>query len=344
VTSSILLRCNGSEVLGLGHIMRSLALADTLRMRGDRVSFAIREGPLGVSLVEARGYPVIRMSEDPGTNDLMAVVRRASADAIMIDVRDETTPEEIRALRAADVVTAIVDDLSDRRLAADLVFLPPIPQVRSLHWNGFTGQLHCGWEWVIVHPRFIGVPWRGSAPHEPPRVLVTGGGSDPAGITLRFLDAIAQMREEFRVVVVAGAGYRHHAELRARVEKLSRPVEVLNAVKDMAALMADCDLVWASFGTTAYEAAAVGLPQLFLCLSDDHAMSATAFVDEGLAVSLGVHDRPTTDAIASAASALLSDAPRRGAMATRARALVDGRGGQRIAQSIADRIHAIHAR
>ena len=40
---------------------------------------------------------------------------------------------------------------------------------------------------------------------------------------------------------------------------------------------ASADLAVASFGVTAYELAAVGVPAVYLCLTDDHAESAEAF-------------------------------------------------------------------
>lgn len=50
-----------------------------------------------------------------------------------------------------------------------------------------------------------------------------------------------------------------------------RCYDVREDAHDMPALMAQADLAIASFGVTAYELAARGVPAIYLCLTDDHA-------------------------------------------------------------------------
>ncbi|MEZ4483749.1 MAG: hypothetical protein R2864_03860 [Syntrophotaleaceae bacterium] len=56
---------------------------------------------------------------------------------------------------------------------------------------------------------------------------------------------------------------------------------------DMPGALAHADLAIAAFGVTAYELAALGIPAVLLGLTEDHARSAEALNQAGMACSLG---------------------------------------------------------
>ena len=337
MSGGVLIRCDGSYEIGLGHVVRCLALGRELRDRHERdVVFAMRADPLGIGIVREAGFAVM---EAPGNASfdygawLASAIESAAAGLLVLDVRDELTLENLRTIRERTRVhVAAIDDISDRRLAADHVFYPPVPQVRTLEWPDFEGSVHTGWEWVLLRPEFAAEPRR--SPHEPPVVLVTMGGSDPGGLTPRALRALALVPEPIECVVLLGPGFGHDAELAPLLETC--PHKWLIARDgDMRAHMLAADLAVLSFGVTAYEAAACALPALHLCLTDDHALSSSAFAQAGLAVSLGLAKDVEKARLAEAVGAMLADRAGRNAMGARARRLVDGNGAARISDVIA---------
>src|SRR5438093_1148415 len=236
---SVVLRCDGSPVIGFGHVFRSLALAREFTDRGARVTFVVSGNDEAVRLVERDGYPV--------TPTLTAVPR---VDVLVLDARG-TAPAraEVDALRARGVLIASIDDPTERRLSADLVFYPPIPQAEELGWDGFTGTRLAGGEWVVLRREFGEPPIR--PPRAKPTVLVTMGGSDPAGMTLTALEGLARSTEPFRIAVVLGPGYAERQRLQDEVRAIGRPVLVYEQPADMRAVMLDADQAVASYGVTA---------------------------------------------------------------------------------------------
>src|SRR5205085_2706094 len=112
-------------------------------------------------------------------------------DALVLDVRQGVTSSWIKSHRSSGAVVATIDDPSDYRLHADLAFYPPIAQVAEFDWRGFTGVRLVGPEWVVLRRAFADPP--PPRPHrEHATVLVTMGGSDPAGMTLTALEAVAR--------------------------------------------------------------------------------------------------------------------------------------------------------
>lgn len=346
----VLIRCDAAPAIGFGHVVRCLALADVLCNRyACQVAFAMLKGPEGVAHVRAQGYLVHQPPPAPATvvegDWLRQLIIDNRACVLVLDVRSELAPAALRTLRESGILIVTIDDPSERRLLADLAFYPPVPQVERLDWTGFTGQRFVGWDWVILRPQFAGAARKartaGVTPttetamlHRPLTLLVTMGGSDPAGLTLMALEAIDQLAGDFRTLLVLGQAFMHEAALADWLASARRSYELCRDVQDMAALMAETDLAVASFGVTAYELAAMGVPALYFCLTDDHAQSAQSLSAAGMAITLGNYrNLKPTDMMANL-EAFFADPERQCALSEQCVLNVDGQGADRIAQQI----------
>jgi spore coat polysaccharide biosynthesis protein SpsF len=320
--------------MGLGHVVRCLALADELHENhGVAVSFAMRASPLASEKVKRRSYPILQASDDLVFDQeawLHDCVSNSGAQGLVVDVRDDLSKAALESLAKKGTVIAVLDDLSERRWAADIAFYPPVPQVHRVDWSGFRGRLCVGWEWIVLRSQF--------AESLPPRsnskcsLLIAMGGSDPAGLTLKAVRAVDRLGKDFECVVIVGAGFCHRQSLRDLLGQTRRRFTVREDVSEMSAAMAQADLAVCSFGMTSYELAAMGVPAVCVCLSEDHAESASALVTAGMGISVGVNDQDSETRLAAAVERLLVDTNARAQMSARARKLVDGRGAGRIAE------------
>lgn len=156
---NVLMRCDGSPDIGLGHIVRCLALADELHeVHSCRISFAMRTGTPGIRMVEKKGYQVLTPPEGDQSFDyrkwLNECVRKVDARVIVLDVRDGLSRVVVEELRNKGILVVTIDDPEDKRLEADLAFYPPVPQVKRIDWTDFSRELYAGWEWVILRKEF----------------------------------------------------------------------------------------------------------------------------------------------------------------------------------------------
>jgi spore coat polysaccharide biosynthesis predicted glycosyltransferase SpsG len=319
--------------MGLGHVVRCLALADELHENhGVTVSFAMRASPLASEMVKRRSYPILQAPDGGGFDHetwLRDCILKSGAQILVVDVRDDLPKAALNALAGKGTMIAVLDDLSDRRWSADLAFYPPVPQVRRVDWSGFRGRLCVGWEWIVLRSQF--------GESFPPRynsrcsLLIAMGGSDPAGLTLKAVRALDRLDEEFGSVIIVGAGFCHRQSLRDLLGQTRRRFTVREDVSEMSSAMAEASLAICSFGMTAYELAAMGVPTVYSCLTEDHSESASALVAAGMGISVGVDDQDTETRLAAAVEGLLVDKNARAQMSARARELVDGRGASRIA-------------
>ena len=345
---NILFRCDGSHEIGMGHVVRCLALADELQENCDcLVSFAMRTSEIGIEKIK-QFYRVMIPDEAQQIFDyeswLADCINTTKANVLILDVRDGLSKSVLRNIKQKfDIKIVTIDDPEDKRLEADLAFYPPVPQVKRIDWTGFTGKLYVGWEWVILRREFVNARHffnnhsKLKAQNSKPRILVTMGGSDPQGMTIKAVKALKMLEEDFEAVVVLGAGFQQKKELHNLLSACKHCFDVRENVENMAELMAQSDLAVASFGVTAYELAAMGVPAIYLCLTEDHAESASAFVKEGMAISLGVFTHVNSEMIARGISNILNNKSLLSKLADNARKHIDGQGAARISRLMIER-------
>jgi spore coat polysaccharide biosynthesis protein SpsF len=169
-------------------------------------------------------------------------------------------------------------------------------------------------------------------------VLLSFGGSDPQGLTLKAARALEGLPAEVKLLAVAGPAFSYRREFEALERTLGRRIPLINeAAGHIADLMLEADVVVGSGGMSVYEIAALGTPGLVLGqnLREDQRMRE--FARYGTIEYLGLGTEVAEEGITAAVRALLFDAERRREMSRRGRELVDGLGASRAADVILDR-------
>jgi spore coat polysaccharide biosynthesis protein SpsF len=323
-----LIACDGGDAFGYGHVKRMVALAQSLRDReGIGAVFALNGTEDACEPIRRAGFAVTR------NESLDAQIGRHAPDMFLLDCRDGPGLHELASLTGRVALTATIDDASQRRLVCDRAYYPPVPQAHALGWSGSACVPLIGWQWAI-----LGAGSRIAAPRQQagrPVLLVTMGGSDPRGLTLNCARALARLDPAFRVRFVIGPGMADGARVARQIVMLNPGFETIEGAKGLATEFAGADAALAAFGVTAYELAAAGVPALYLCLTEDHAASASAFVDAGMGVSLGLADEASEEAIARNVEAIMCDGAKRREMRAASLMAVDGEGAARVAADLA---------
>ncbi len=326
-----LIRCDGGGKFGYGHVKRMVALARALRDRESiGVVFALNGTDDAALLIRRAGFEVTPIEDH---RDLAGLIEDRAPDMLLLDGREGPARAELERIRRDVSLVAVIDDGSDTRLAADFAYYPPVPQARALDWTGARTVARIGWEWALLGLNPHLTPARAISAR--PTLLVTMGGSDPQGLTLRAAQALKPLDPIFRIRFVIGTGMKHAAKIGAAVAGLKSNYETVEGADDLATEYAAADLALCAFGVTAYELAAFGVPAIYLCLSEDHARSASAFEAAGMGISLGVAAHVAAGDILANVRALMNDAGRRREMRNAGLATIDGHGAARIAADLA---------
>ncbi len=165
-------------------------------------------------------------------------------------------------------------------------------------------------------------------------VLITTGGGDSGNIAGKILDRI--YNDNFLLHVVTGRFHPNFRELQ-ETEKKHGNIQLHHDVKDMAGLMARCQIALTAGGTTIYELAALGVP--FICFSyAENQEALVAYIGEKeIADSAGnwhKEPEPTLDRIGILFEKLAEDPGRRAYYRRREKGMVDGEGAVRLAREL----------
>lgn len=287
---NILFRCDGSLEIGMGHVVRCLALADHLRdSRNCSIQFAMRRSELGVNKVK-ESYPVLQSNERDFCYKewVTYCIERTNANILIMDMRDGLTRGELKSIKKkTEIKVVTIDDPEDKRLEANLAFYSPIPQLEKMNWNKFKGDLYVGWEFVILRKEFL-IKYPKSN-YAKVSILVSMGGTDENNMMELVINSLRKINENFKATIIVGSGYPYLEKLKKTLEEVHFEFELYQNPKNIAEVMSTTSCAIISFGQTAYELAALNIPALYLCLTNDHEDSAQLFVKEGIGKLLGIY-------------------------------------------------------
>jgi len=329
----VLFRVDGGPALGMGHVYRSLAIADALRAssRAEIAFLMSADHTEGLLAVSRHGYPV-RVVAGRGPEAGLEHIRDFAPAILINDLpRLETAYRTALSHIGATTVNLVdaLDDLETTERYAQIIVSVMIQDRETP--EGFYG----GPAYAMLRDQFHG---RTKEVRDEPRmVLLTFGGSDPQGLTLKTVHALQTLPAAVNIVAVAGPAFPYRKEFEALERTLGRRVPLIQAAGHIADLMLEADVVVCSGGMSVYEIAALGTPGVVLGqnLREDQRMREFALRGTIEYLGLGTDVDETT--IEGAVRSLLEHTSRRREMSARGRRLVDGLGAQRTAEVILDR-------
>jgi UDP-2,4-diacetamido-2,4,6-trideoxy-beta-L-altropyranose hydrolase len=331
----VVVRADGGAALGMGHVMRCLALAERLGERGAAVTFLTREEPAALARIAAHGCEVVALPpREDGAADVAAVLERAAASGARAAVVDlQGFPGEAQArIRAAGLRLTVLDDMGGRGFEADVVLNPNVDARRDAYAVAPHTRLLLGPRYALLRRAFVE---RAAAPPAAgARLLITMGGGDADNGTLRALQEADGLDAHVTLDVLLGAAFPHGETVETAARRARHPVRIHPDPRDPAALMAAATVALSAAGTTCLELAHLGVPAVLLVLADNQAGNAAGLARAGCAVSLGDAGRLSGPALREKLGALLSDPERRARMGALGRELVDGAGAARVAAEV----------
>ena len=320
----ILIRADGSHALGMGHIYRTLNLADVLSSWA-KVSFLTRGDEIAAAKL-AEKYPTETARSD---DEEYALIRVAHPDAIIVD-KLNTNAVYMKKLKTLSRALISFDDCGEGVHEADIAF-NVLYHCDKPHKASST-RFFTESSYAIINPDF-------SETHRtkrtgPLRVLMTMGGADTLGLTPGVIETLDSLPEKFAITAVIGPAFRHYPELEKAVAVCTRKVDVRINVSDMWNVMAESDLAISAGGNTLFELAATGTPAVVLCEELFEVETADRMMKAGICENLGYSKRVDEERLRKTVQRMIADPDRLKTMSLAGRRLVDGLGSERVSEII----------
>ncbi len=281
----ITFRVDASAMIGTGHIMRCLTLADTLKQLGARCTFISRHLPEYLQdFIESKSYQSIRIGEDCQTepsNELphahflgtsqnqdadqtQTILEALDSDWLIIDHYGIDHRWET-ALRPFTKKILVIDDLADRDHDCDVLVDQNLYADMSTRYvehipDQATSLL--GVKYAMLRPEFCDARERaqtrkGKVQH----LFVFFGGMDTANYTLPVLQSLSDLKlNDCAVDVVVGAEHSTRDTIQSICQQENYTCHV--QTNKMAELLLSADAAIGAGGSTSWERCCLGLPSL----------------------------------------------------------------------------------
>ena len=336
----LIIRTDASVAIGLGHVMRCLALAQAWHDRGGECMFAMAKSTTAVhQRLRAEGfetYTVTGTAGGPGDGrQIIGLSRERNAGWIAVDGYHFDVEYHKRLRDAGLKLLLIADQANAAHCVADIVV-----NQNSHACDGMYAK-HEPYTQLLLGPRYALLrrefrsweKWKRAIAPIGRKVLVTMGGSDPENITSLVIRALGLLNVEFEARVVAGGSNPHIAQLKSLVSQTSH-IELHTDSSNISELMAWADVGISGAGSTCWEICLLGLPAILIDLAENQRPIAEDLDKKDVAIHAGSGQEIIPEQLAARLEQLFLSTDLRAAMSLRGRELVDGRGASRVVSAM----------
>ena len=334
----IVFRADGGSKMGLGHIMRLMTIADSVKKMNKEVLFVLADTEVA-SLVEERGFAfrVLNSRYDDMEGELprlLPLLEDEKAEMILADSYFVTS-KYLSTLKK-QLKTVYMDDLAAFSYDVDVLINYNI-YAQDLDYKRLEEQgteLLLGCQYMPLRAGFCNRDY--AIKEEAANILISTGGSDSFGIAEKILHTALsdEKLKEKTYHVVCGTANTSLPKLKEMAAARKNIVLHVNE-KDMAKLMQEMDLAVSAGGSTMYELAAVGVPTICFSFADNQKRLIRGFTQRGIArggYDFIEEEQRMLQGILRDLQSLTENPMVRGQMSAKAKKLVDGQGAHRIAK------------
>ena len=309
--------CKASFSHGMGHLVRQSHIAKILRAQGNEITFFIPDYAPAQLWLDQCGLPH-QVSNDK---------EKISGDIIILDVQD-TTADFVNSFRKNNTRIVSFEDLGEGRNHVDLLIDCNLDEEKSAALPALFGN-----KYAVLAPEFetLHVKKR-EFKNVIKSVLITFGGTDPHCLTATLAEKLLHIQPDLCMTLLAGPGNKNISALK---NLQTQNVKLLESTSEMAETLFAHDAVFCAGGITLHEAMAVGTPAFVINQVEHQADKANRAEKHGACINLGMADCWDENRLPE----ILQSTPETlDKMSQAGKNLIDGKGLQRVVNSIAERL------
>jgi UDP-2,4-diacetamido-2,4,6-trideoxy-beta-L-altropyranose hydrolase len=335
------IRADASEKLGLGHVMRCLALSSGLIERQHEVIFISRElNPFVSELIKAQGCSLIHietsllLGSDLESEHIIQLINRdyrlTKEDWLIIDhySLDYRFESQLRNLFSNILV---IDDLADRIHDCDILLDSGLDKTKEREYNRLIPKSAIkllGPSYALLRQEFLDVRHTININNGEfiQNILVCFGGTDPTNETLKTIRALEPCLHDIsNVKIILGKTNPHIEELKNLYENNDK-LQFLIQPSSVALEMASCDLAICAGGSMTWERYCLGLPGIVIAIADNQLGAAQQGHFMEIDKYVGFHQFVTEEDIRRTFKSVIYSKSWLQSARAKARLIVDGKG------------------
>ena len=273
----------GGKKFGFGHITRSLSIVSAFEKYGFSNSFIIDGDDSVKDMLKQTNYKIYDYKNQ--TNQLIKDI--SDADLVLIDAIN-ISDGLIKQIEDSSLYTIFIDDekrrnILDRGFVIDWTILCDKKEYFKPFKKDVTYIL--GTNYTPLRREFYQAK-PNSIRDDINSIMVSFGGSDVRGLTLKVLQSLKEHFPNTIKNIVVGGGYEKLEKLKDYKDNFTNIFFNVNAT-DMIKIMQNSDIAIASGGQTLYELAKIGTPTISILLVDNAIEDTKGWDIVGFAKNIG---------------------------------------------------------
>lgn len=327
--TEVIIYANGSSSIGLGHIMRTLALGEKLKDLGANVSYLTDKSDEAViNLIENKEFKVKNI------DNIISFLGTYIGDKCHAIIIDSYYFEEshIESFYNMGKKIIYIDDLNNfQKYNMDLVVNYAVG-AEKLIYNGTAKKL-LGSKFTPLRKEFKDILYK-DCHHKVKDILITIGGADSHNITGDILKLLVCEYKDIVLHVVLGNANTYKVAIKKNY--CLENVYIHENVKCMSSLMTKCDIAISAGGSTIYELCACNIPTIALITAENQfnfIREMKEAIDMPYINFLENNDKALNN-LKNMLRNMIDDYKFRKTLSYDMFNLVDGKGSERIAQEI----------
>jgi UDP-2,4-diacetamido-2,4,6-trideoxy-beta-L-altropyranose hydrolase len=342
--NNLFIRTDANSEIGLGHLMRCIALAQCWEKIGGRVTFIARfDSDVLCDRLISEGFdfiPIERSFPDPLDWEITEQVLRKSTGAWVICDGYHFDSQYHRNVKNSGYSLCVTDDTAHlRHYYADILLN------QNGHANGLfyscekNTSLLLGSKYVLLRREILDKKdFLNSTNQKVRKILITMGGSDPGNQTQKLINLVKDIKpKDIEVCIVAGVSNPNVNNLKETVYETGASFQLIHNPDNMADIIAGADIAISAGGSTCWESAFMGIPLLVVITADNQEGIATFLEKKGVAINLGWSDSLSPKNFTNAFEKLVFDYKVRKEMSACGQQLIDGFGADRIVRAMMEK-------
>ena len=288
-------RADGNVQIGLGHLVRSSALANMLRDDFEIHFVCIElDDAIKKDFIQD-GFSVTRINSE---DEFIGLIKHG--DLVVLDGYQFGTSYQ-QQLKSKQIGLVSIDDIMDKEFHADLI----INQAPNVSPENYRAQSYTefalGVGYCLLRKPFLdavnqrNVSETKISPNKSPRtVFICFGGSDAQNLTVLTYKLVKEFKGFERIILVTGASYEHRSMLEGLVslDSITEHYQHIDAHK-MAELMSGSDIKIVPSSGILYEALATGGIVISGYYTDNQQPNYQAFLGMKVIIGAGKFKEPS---------------------------------------------------
>ena len=326
---------------GYGNIIRCKNLGECFREKGHKVSLICNKAAQKNNLIEKHnGIKIIYYPQGLKDSNLKKhiseIIKKNSIEVLIADIFTQYTKKShksLSAIKAKNVFkVALYDDSKQRRITSDLL-INPSPAAKG-NDSGLFGIKYfiANYEFLRLRNSFI-------VRNNVKRVFVSFGGVDPAGITIKILKALEQIKQKFEINIPVTPYTNKINQIKKFRAYSKNKINLMEKKQnsELAKIMAKSDVAFCAGGNTLAELCILGVPSMTLSPIRRLDEICRKFKKNGACLHIGYNRSITQKMIERTFMSISNDNRLRNRLSKKAKSYVDGGGGGRIYRAIMSR-------